>query len=309
MAKYPLKRFYHERLCVLNCKKALNDFISYIVVEKGLSKNTVLAYRADVSKFIKFAQNKQIPVENFEHHDITNFLWEIKMAGLKPRSLYRLIESLRQFYKFLSSEDLVRNNPAIYLAAPRIPENLPGMLTFDEVMLLLNSISADGEMNIRNKAMLELLYATGLRVSELVNLKFSDINLQDYFLRIVGKGSKERLIPFGKKAGDFINIYLAKRKPILSEDDNVFISRLGKKLSRIEFWRQFKNIVRDTNITKNITPHTLRHSFATHLLTGGADIRFVQEMLGHTSIATTQIYTHLDKEKIIQQHKTFHPRG
>jgi integrase/recombinase XerD len=231
------------------------------------------------------------------------------MAGLKPRSLYRLIESLRQFYKFLNSEDLVRSNPAIYLAAPRIPKSLPGMLTFDEVMLLLNSISADCEMNVRNKAMLELLYATGLRVSELVNLKFSDINLQDCFLRIIGKGYKERLIPFGKKAGDFINIYLAKRKPILSEDDNVFISRLGKKLSRIEFWRQLKNIAKNAGITKNIMPHTLRHSFATHLLAGGADIRFVQEMLGHTSVATTQIYTHLDKEKIIQQHKMFHPRG
>ena len=294
---------------MLDCKKALNDFISYIIVEKGLSKNTALAYRTDISKFIKFAQDKHIPVENFEHPDITNFLWEIKMTGLKTRSLYRLIESLRQFYKFLNSEDLERNNPTLYLATPRIPENLPGMLTFDEVILLLNSISADSEMNIRNKAMLELLYATGLRVSELVNLKASDINLQDCFVRIIGKGSKERLIPFGKKAGDFINIYLAKRKHILSEDDNIFISRLGKKLSRIEFWRQLKNIARDAGIIKNITPHTLRHSFATHLLAGGADIRFVQEMLGHTSIATTQIYTHLDKEKIIQQHKTFHPRG
>jgi integrase/recombinase XerD len=216
---------------------------------------------------------------------------------------------LRQFYKFLSSENLIENNPTVYLASPKIPENLPGMLSLDEVVLLLNSVSADDEMNIRNKAMLELLYATGLRVSELVSLKFSDINLQDRFVRIIGKGSKERLIPFGAKAGNFINIYLAKRKPALSQDDSIFISRLGKKLSRIEFWRQLKNIAKNAGIAKNITPHTLRHSFATHLLAGGADIRFVQEMLGHTSIATTQIYTHLDKEKIIQQHKTFHPRG
>jgi integrase/recombinase XerD len=294
---------------MLDSKKALKGFISYIVAEKGLSKNTVLAYKADILKFIAFAQNKQIPIEDFEYNDVTNFLWDIKVEGLRPRSIYRLIESLRQFYKFLNSEDLVKNNPTIYLALPRIPEDLPGMLTFDEVMLLLNSIGSSDEMSIRNRAMLELLYATGLRVSELINLKFSDINLVDCFLRIVGKGSKERLAPFGNKAKNFINIYLSKRKPALSQGDNVFISRLGRKLSRVEFWRQLKNIAKNTGITKNITPHTLRHSFATHLLSGGADIRFVQEMLGHASISTTQIYTHLDKAKIIQQHKKFHPRG
>lgn len=257
---------------MLDCKKALKDFVSYIVVEKGLSKNTVLAYKIDVLKFIAFDQKKQISVEDFEHHDITNFLWDIKAEGLKPRSICRLIESLRQFYKFLNSKDLVKNNPTVYLASPRIHENLPGMLTFDEVILLLNSISADDEMNIRNRAMLELLYATGLRVSELINLKLSDINFVDCFLRIVGKGSKERLVPFGKKAKNFIDIYLSKRKPLLSKDDNIFISRLGRKLSRVEFWRQLKNIAKNTGITKNITPHTLRHSFATHLLAGGADI-------------------------------------
>jgi integrase/recombinase XerD len=163
-------------------------------------------------------------------------------------------------------------------------------------------------MHIRNKAMLELLYATGLRVSELINLKFSDINLEDCFLRVIGKGSKERLVPFGNKAKFFIGIYLKKRKHCLSVDDHIFISRLGKKLSRIEFWRQLKNIAKNAGINKNITPHTLRHSFASHLLKGGADIRFVQEMLGHASIATTQIYTHLDKDRIVQQHKKFHPR-
>jgi integrase/recombinase XerD len=292
---------------MLDYKKIFNNFISYIVVEKGLSKNTVLAYKTDVLKFIKYLQKEQIPLENFEHNNVTNLLWKLKIEGLKPRSLYRFIESLRQFYKFLSLENLVENNPTLYLVSPKIPENLPGMLTIDEVMHLLNSINADNEINIRNRAMLELLYATGLRVSELINLKFSSINLQDCFLRIVGKGSKERLIPFGEKTKKFIDIYLSKRKEFLSDDD-IFISRLGKKLSRIEFWRQLKNIARKAGITKNITPHTFRHSFATHLLIGGADIRFVQEMLGHTSIATTQIYTHLDKNEIIRQYKAFHPR-
>ncbi|OEG71826.1 hypothetical protein ATZ36_12520 [Candidatus Endomicrobiellum trichonymphae] len=292
-----------------DCEKALNDFISYIIVEKGLSKNTILAYKADVLKFINFAEKKLISLENFEHNDITDFLWELKTKALKPRSIFRVIESLRQFYKFLNLEDLSENNPTLYLAAPRIPENLPNILTFDEVNLLLDSVNGNDEMHIRNKAMLELLYATGLRVSELINLKFSDINLEDCFLRIIGKGSKERLVPFGNKAKFFIGIYLKKRKPCLSVDDHIFISRLGKKLSRIEFWRQLKNIAKNAGINKNITPHTLRHSFSSHLLKGGADIRFVQEMLGHASITTTQIYTHLDNDRIVQQHRKFHPRG
>jgi integrase/recombinase XerD len=294
---------------MIDCKKALNDFISYAVVEKGLSKNTILAYRTDILKFVLFAQQKEMFIEDFDHHNVTNFLWEMKIKGLGPRSIYRVIESLRQFYKFLSSENLIKNNPTVYLTSPRIPVKLPNILTFDEVELLLNSINADSLTSIRNKAMLELLYATGLRVSELINLKFLNINLRDCFLRITGKGSKERIVPFGQKAKNFIDIYLSERKQFLSEDDSVFISRFGKKLSRIEFWRQLKNIARNAGLVKNITPHTLRHSFATHMLTGGADIRFVQEMLGHTSISTTQIYTHLDKEKILQQHKIFHPRG
>ncbi|MDR1122949.1 MAG: site-specific tyrosine recombinase XerD [Endomicrobium sp.] len=290
-------------------KKLLKDFILYITIEKGLSKNTVLAYRADILKFIAFTEKKQIFLENCQHQDITDFLCAIKLDGFKPKSLYRFVGSLRQFYKFLNYEGIIKNNPTLYLISPKIPENLPTMLTFDEVMLLLNTVTDEDEISIRNRAMLELLYATGLRVSELINLKFSNINLHDNFLRIIGKGFKERLVPFGEKAKSFINIYLLKRKRYVSPEDNIFISRLGKKLSRVEFWRQLKNVVKKTGINKNITPHILRHSFATHLLAGGADIRFVQEMLGHASIATTQIYTHLDKDKIIQQHKIFHPRG
>jgi integrase/recombinase XerD len=294
---------------MLDLKKTLNDFIAYISIEKSLSNNTALAYKTDILKFIKFAEKTRILFENLEYHNITDFLWKVKNEGLKPRSIYRLIESLRQFYKFLVLENLITNNPAKYLEPPRIPENLPNTLTFDEVSLLLNSINACTEMNVRNRAMLELLYATGLRISELVNLKFSNINLQDRFVRIIGKGSKERLIPFGNTAKDFINIYISKRKPASSKDEHIFISRLGKKLSRIEFWRQLKNIAKNAGLTKNITPHVLRHSFASHLLAQGADIRFIQEMLGHASITTTQIYTHLDKKQIIRQHKKYHPRG
>jgi len=294
---------------MIDSQKTLNDFISYITIEKGLSKNTALAYRSDISKFLVFSDKKNIKVENFQHHDITDFLWEIKSEGLKPRSIYRMMESLRQYYKFLNSEELSDNNPTAYLAAPKIPENLPGMLSFDEVELLLNSIDAKDEMNIRNRAMLELLYATGVRVSELIGLKFENVNLKDGFLKVFGKGSKERLIPFGDKAKKFLGIYLEKRKPSSGTGEELFISRLGKKLSRVEFWRQLKNIAKNAGIKKNITPHTLRHSFASHLLAGGADIRFVQEMLGHSSVSTTQIYTHVDNGRLRQQHKKFHPRG
>jgi integrase/recombinase XerD len=288
----------------------LKSFISYLVAERGLSRSTVLSYKSDILKFIEFANEKRISIESFKRYNIIDFLWKVKTEGSKPKSIYRLIASLKQFYKFLNSENLLKNNnPALYLISPKIPENLPDVLTFEEVDLLLNSVSASSEVHIRNRAMLELLYATGLRVSELINLKFSNINFKSRFLRIVGKGSKERLVPFGYKASNFIGVYLAKRKPASGENDDVFISRLGKKLSRVEFWRQLKNIAKTVGVAKNITPHILRHSFAAHLIACGADIRFVQEMLGHSSITTTQIYTHLNRKQIIKQYKKFHPRS
>ncbi|MDR2676531.1 MAG: site-specific tyrosine recombinase XerD [Endomicrobium sp.] len=291
-------------------KNILDNFISYISVDRGLSKNTVLAYKTDILKFICFVKKKQINLEDCRHNDITDFLFEIKVKGLKPRSIFRTIESLRQFYKFLCLENLVENNPTVYLVSPKIPENLPNMLSLNEINILFNSMDTlDDIYHIRNRAMLELLYAAGLRVSELINLKFLNMNLENCFLRIIGKGAKERLIPFGNKAKYFINVYLLKRPLHTIEEEYVFISRLGKKLSRVEFWRQLKNIAKKAGIIKNITPHTLRHSFASHLLAGGANIRFVQEMLGHVSIASTQIYTHLDKSQVIQQHKRFHPKS
>ena len=287
----------------------LNDFISYITVEKGLAENTVAAYRSDLNKFFDFCKKKKLATDKLEHNDITDFLWEIKTEGLKPRSIYRMMESLRQFYRFINLEEISQNNPTVYLAAPKIPEELPGMLSFGEVETLLNSVDGSSGMNIRNRAMLELLYATGLRVSELINLTFSNINIEEGFLKVLGKGAKERLVPFGAKARNYLKIYLEKRNAPRGESEHIFISRLGKKLSRVEFWRQLKNIAKKAGINKNITPHTLRHSFASHLLAGGADIRFVQEMLGHSCVSTTQIYTHLDNKKLKQQHKKYHPRG
>ena len=285
----------------------VDDFINYILIEKGLSKNTALAYRTDLNTYLSFLEEKKINYENITHLEITDFLWHLKTSNFKPRSIYRMIESIRQFYKFLIAENYIKTDPTIYLTAPKVPMILPDMLTGEEVTKLLNFVSGTDNLSIRNRAMLELLYATGLRVSELISLKFSNIDIEECFVKIFGKGNKERLVPFGQKAQLYLKRYLRVRKNTKSEF--VFLTRLNKPISRIEFWRQLKQIAIKAGIMKNITPHTLRHSFATHLLTGGADIRFVQEMLGHSSISTTQIYTHISQERLKEQHKKFHPRG
>jgi len=285
----------------------VDDFISYILIEKGLSKNTALAYRTDLNTYLKFLEEKKINYETITHLEITDFLWYLKTSDFKPRSIYRMIESIRQFYKFLIAENFIKTDPTINLTAPKVDLILPDMLTNEEVTKLLNSVSGTDNLSIRNRAMLELLYATGLRVSELISLKFSNIDIEECYVKIFGKGNKERLVPFGQKAQLYLKRYLRIRNNTKSEF--IFLTRLNKPISRIEFWRQLKQIALKAGITKNITPHTLRHSFATHLLTGGADIRFVQEMLGHSSISTTQIYTHISQERLKEQHKKFHPRG
>lgn len=285
----------------------LENFISYILIEKGLAKNTALAYKTDLKAFLKYLEENNIKLEDVRHQNITEFLWQLKQKGLKVSSIYRMTEAVRQYYKFLVLENVIKINPSENLVSPKIPMTLPDMLTFEEVDLLLNSVNGSDIQSLRNRTMLELLYATGLRVSELVNLKFDNINIEEKFVRIIGKGNKERLIPFTDKAQMYLKIYLNNRQK--SKSDYVFLTRLGKPISRIEFWRQLKNIAIAAGITKKISPHTLRHSFATHILSAGADIRFVQEMLGHSSISTTQIYTHLTNEHIKQQHQKFHPRG
>lgn len=285
----------------------IDNFINYILIEKGLSKNTALAYRTDLNTFFKYLNEKNIRFENIQHSQLTDFLWQLKVSNLKPRSIFRMVESIRQFYKFLLIEDIIKDNPTQYLTVPKLPSVLPDMLTNKEVDVLLNSVSGTDDLSIRNRAMLELLYATGLRVSELISLKFENINLEECFVKIIGKGNKERLVPFGQKAKMLLERYLRIRKKINSQ--YIFLTRLKKPISRIEFWRQLKDISIKAGIMKNITPHTLRHSFATHLLTAGTDIRFVQEMLGHSSISTTQIYTHVSQERLKEQHKKYHPRG
>ncbi len=286
----------------------LEDFINFILIEKGLAANTISAYRTDIKTYLSFLEGKKVSYDKITHNEISDFLWYLKDdLHLKATSIYRMIESIRQYYKFLISEDYIKTDPTIYLASPKTPVILPDMLTIDEVTKLLNSVSGSDNLSIRNRAMLELLYATGLRVSELINLKFENINIGECYVKVFGKGSKERIVVFGSKAQSYLKRYLSIRTGAKSEF--LFLTRLKKPISRVEFWRQLKQIAKKAGITKHISPHTLRHSFATHLLTGGADIRIVQEMLGHSSISTTQIYTHISQERLKEQHHKYHPRG
>jgi integrase/recombinase XerD len=287
------------------------EFENYISVEKGLSKNTLLAYRSDLKSYSEFIQKKNRSVASITQTDISDYLWQQKTAGLKPRSLYRLIETLRQYHRFLVIENYAKDDPTINILAPKIPFRLPNQLSIIEIEKLLNSINGDNERSLRNRAMIELMYASGLRVSELVNLDTGSIDLEVGYLRVIGKGNKERIVPINRSSIRFVKKYLEvrNRKPKNVQNKALFLSKLGKKISRIEFWRQLKNYAKKAGITKNITPHMIRHSFASHMLDGGANLRVIQEMLGHSSIATTQIYTHVDKDKLKEMHKKFHPRG
>ncbi|OGS18096.1 MAG: site-specific tyrosine recombinase XerD [Elusimicrobia bacterium RIFOXYA2_FULL_50_26] len=288
----------------------IEEFISYLTVEKGLAKNTILSYGYDLKHYLAHLAKIRKNLLKIKHQNVTDFLWQQKLEGLNPRSLYRLIETLRHFHRFMVAEGHMATDPTANLIPPRLTTKLPHKLSLAEVEKLLNSCSGDREREVRNRAMLELLYATGLRVSELVTLTLDNIEFNLGFVRVIGKGNKERIVPIGKTSRHYLQKYLpfrAKRAKDGTRD--LFLSKLGKKMSRVEFWRQLKNYAVRAGITKEITPHVLRHSFASHLLAGGADLRFVQEMLGHSSITTTQIYTHVDKEHLKDLHKKYHPHG
>jgi len=293
-------------------KKLIEDFLKYLSIEKNLSKNTVLSYGSDLKLFSKYLEKHKIKITEVTHDQIIDYIMQRKFdkeCPLKERSIFRLIESLRQFYKFLVMEEEIKIDPTINIRLPKIPVRLPHILSVDEIAKLLNSIPENNERGLRYKAMFELLYATGLRVSELVNLKLEDIDLDVGYLRVVGKGEKERIVPIGKRAIYLVKKYLEFRLKKYPTARALFVSKLNRKLSRIEFWEQLKKYARNAGILKPISPHTIRHAFATHLLAGGADLRTLQEMLGHSSISTTQIYTHVDREHLKEIHKKYHPRA
>jgi integrase/recombinase XerD len=294
-------------------KELLEEFINYLSVERGLSKNTIASYRADLVSFLDHLESKGIKdAGRVKRDDITNYLLHLKDKGLSGNSVSRALVSIKMLYKFLTQERFVSDNIAGVLESPKLIRPLPNVLNLAEVEKLLSGPDIRDWQGIRDKAALELMYATGMRVSELVDLPTSTVNLDVGFIKCRGKGDKERVVPIGAKAKDAIERYLDKTRPRLlkkGSDNHLFLTRLGKKVSRQSFWKMIKKYAKKARIKKDITPHTLRHSFATHLLERGADLRVVQEMLGHSDIATTQIYTHIDKSRLKSIHKQFHPRG
>lgn len=294
----------------MQVEEYLNSFISYISVEKGLSKNTAIAYKRDLENYFEYLKKHFLTLLDITEEQITDYLWERKLSKKSAATIFREQEAIKGFYKFLFTEGHLRQNPASQLKSPKLEKYLPDTLTIEEVEKLLETPYLTKLKGIRDRAILETLYATGMRVSELTELKISDVNLDVGFTKCFGKGSKERIVPIGKKAVESIKNYLSVRKKVSeANNDFLFLNPSGEKISRISIWKIIKKNAQIAGITKEISPHTLRHSFASHILERGADLRTIQEMLGHSSISTTQIYTHIDKKFLKKQHKKFHPRG
>jgi integrase/recombinase XerD len=291
----------------------LDNFLHYLIVEKGLSKNTIDAYGHGLNRFLDYLNKKDIrEISKVGKFDVRSFLLSLKRQGLSTKTVVRNLVTIRTFFRFLLGEGIVEVNPAEELESPKIAKTLPEILTLREVEQLLEQPDPRTPKGIRDRAMLELLYATGMRVSELTQLPINQINLEGGYVVVFGKGSKERIVPLGSEAMKWVAFYLRTARERLAkgkESPFLFISRSGRGMSRQQFWKNIKSYGRSTGIRKRITPHLLRHSFASHLLERGADLRSVQMMLGHVDISTTQIYTHVTGERLKKIHQRYHPRG
>lgn len=292
----------------------LKQFLSYLNFEKNLSPNSIDAYTTDLTRYIAYLKKLQLtdPEEIKEKH-IRRFIQLLAEIGLKSSSTARNLSSIKSFHLFLLQENLVTKNTAEIISGPKISRKLPAVLSFEEINKLLDSINIRDTLGLRDRAMIEVIYASGLRVSELLNLPLREIYFKESFLRIFGKGSKERLVPVSDRALDWVKKYLDTSRPYLDRfrrsEGIAFLSVRGTGMSRMGFWKILQAHLNNAGIRKEIHPHTFRHSFATHLLEGGADLRAVQEMLGHADISTTQIYTHLDRTYLKQVYQQFHPRA
>ncbi len=288
-------------------------FKAYLQLEKSLSGNSVEAYVRDVDKLTEFllSENKLLAPDQVQLKDLQQFLRFITELGMTATSQARIISGLRGFYKYCLLEQVTKTDPTVLLEAPKLKRSLPDVLTYEEIENIIAQIDLSKPEGGRNKAILETMYSCGLRVSELVGLKISNLYLDVGFIKVLGKGDKERLVPIGRSAIKYINLYRRNIRvhiPVQpGNDDTLFLNRRGSMLSRVMIFLMLKELVQKAGITKNISPHTLRHSFATHLVEGGADLRAVQEMLGHESITTTEIYTHLDREYLRNTLQQFHP--
>jgi integrase/recombinase XerD len=293
---------------------AIKRFKKFLQVEKGLSQNSIYSYTYDLKKFSEFLAQKSKDIMDATQEDIQQFLkYEKNNKNNSSRTLARSLAAIRQFYNFMSDTmEINIPNPTEKIETPHVDKTLPDYLTVSEVDRLFSSISEDDCFELRDKTIFELLYSSGLRISEAVELKLSDIDFSNQFLTVIGKGNKQRMVPIGKEAMRLINKYLSESRNVIlngREAEFLFISKKESKLNRKSVWRLLKNYVNRVDIDKNITPHTLRHSFATHLIENGADLRSVQELLGHMDISTTQVYTHMAKKELQKIHKRFHPKG
>jgi integrase/recombinase XerD len=289
----------------------LDTFVDHLWLEDGLSKNTLESYRLDLTTFAAWVYTQHKQLLTVDKHDIQQYL-AVKFPQSKPRSIGRLIASLRRFYRYGLRENKISVDPTLQIESPKLPRSLPKSLNEDEVLALLNAPDLSEPAGLRDRAMLELLYACGLRVSELVGIKTTEVSLSDAVVRVTGKGSKTRLVPMGEEAADWIGRYLKQARPEILQkrlSDALFVTNRGEAMTRQAFWYLIKRYSLLAGITKPMSPHVLRHAFATHLLNHGADLRVVQMLLGHSDISTTQIYTHVARERLKKLHSQHHPRG
>ncbi len=283
-------------------KQHIEEFINYLSVERGLANNTLLAYQRDLLRYQDYLESHDVrSVNSIDRKHVTDFMYAEKQRELSTNSVCRSLAAIKTFHRFLVREQLSKDDPTNLVETPKIWKRVPDVLSMQEVEQVLEAATGRGWQVIRDKAILELFYASGMRVSELSDLKFENIDLDVGFVRCIGKGSKERIIPIGARAREAVAEYCSETR--------LFLSRLGRRISRQSIWKIIKKYARKAGIDKEIKPHTLRHSFATHLLENGADLRSVQEMLGHSDISTTQIYTHVDRARLKSVHQEFHPRG
>lgn len=291
----------------------LQDFLHYLIVEKRLAKNTISAYKQDLNAYLHFLQTQNIDsLQKVTREDILKYLGHLQNENKAISSIARTVSSIKAFHQFLYRDEILSEDVTAHINTPKIKKQLPKVLSQAEVERLLAQPDESTPFGIRNKAMLELLYATGIRVSELIQINLDDIHLHNGLLKTTGKGNKERLIPIGMMAKKALTKYLKYGRPHIvknRQEQALFLNRLGKRLTRQGFWKIIKQLALEAKIEKTLTPHTLRHSFATHLLENGADLRSVQEMLGHSDISTTQIYTHVTNQHLKKVYKQYHPRA
>ena len=291
----------------------IDHYLNHLVTEKGLSQNTIESYYRDLVRFTAYIKSRKVNcIEAVDTALVLKHIIALRNDGLSPTSRARHLVSLRGFFKYLLHMNEIDSDPTRTIDLPKTTLKLPDVLTVDEVQRLLNAPDLSRPTGLRNATMLETIYAAGLRVSELIHLKMGNVNLEAGFVRVLGKGAKERIVPIGSHARDRIDDYTSTARPLLLKSlvsEYLFVARAGKPMTRQGFWKLLKGYARSCGLIKEITPHSLRHSFASHLLEGGADLRSVQIMLGHTDISTTQIYTHVARDHLIRIHRRYHPRG